>query len=430
MSKPLPLEIIRPIVLYLKDDKKSLHSCLLVSRDWCRGTVNILWEQPFHFLYTCNNNKKNIITYSTSLSNLSNLYNTNYNSMNNNNKCQCSEKKRQLQATNLLITYLSIKYNNELIEKNIITNIMTKGENMMFNYFEFLKSLDLLELYSAIQDWIQWMNINKSMNSSILNSKINTIFNKEYPSLKYNIFEYFFTYSLKLKLLSFDEEFILRKFDNNNNYNNYPCSSLIKEKLRDNSWHIYLILNNLLELKNPEIKQIFINLSELVFTTKSKKIQSLFLISKNCHNIQKLIIRINYDFRNLYDETNQLISLIESQKNLIYFELIENRTYTNEILKSLKEFQYNSLKTLILKDVFISKNDIILFNLKNLQELRFNRCIYSNNNRFNDEKKNDWVDLWLPNLKHLEVDFLDKYKEESNELYSILLRSSPLISNI
>ncbi|PKY19401.1 hypothetical protein RhiirB3_432444 [Rhizophagus irregularis] len=429
MSKPLPLEIIHPIVLYLKDDKKSLHSCLLVSRDWCRGTVNILWEQPFHFLYTCNNNKKNIITSSTSLSNLSNLYNTNYNSMNN-NKCQCSEKKRQLQATNLLITYLSIKYNNELIKKNIITNIMTKGENMMFNYFEFLKSLDLLELYSAIQDWIQWMNINKSMNSSILNSKINMIFNKEYPSLKYNIFEYFFTYSLKLKLLSFDEEFILRKFDNNNNYNNYPCSSLIKEKLRDNSWHIYLILNNLLELKNPEIKQIFINLSELVFTTKSKKIQSLFLISKNCHNIQKLIIRINCDFRNLYDETNQLISLIESQQNLIYFELIENRTYTNEILKSLKEFQYNSLKTLILKDVFISKDDIILFNLKILQELRFNRCVYSNNNRFNDEKKNDWVDLWLPNLKHLEVDFLDKYKEESNELYSILLRSSPLISNI
>ncbi|RGB38329.1 hypothetical protein C1646_812701 [Rhizophagus diaphanus] len=414
MSKPLPLEIIHPIVLYLKDDKKSLHSCLLVSRDWCRGTVNILWEQPFHFLYTCNNNKKNIITSSTSSSN---LYYTNY-------KCQCSEKKRQFQATNLLITYLSIKYNNELIKENIITNIMTKkGENMMFNYFEFLKSLDLLELYSAIQDWIQWMNINKSMNSSILNSKINIIFNKEYSSLKYNIFEYFFTYSLKLKLLSFDEEFILRKNDNN-----YPCSSLIKEKLRDNSWHIYLILNNLLKLKNLEIKQIFINLSELVFTTKSKKIQSLFLISKNCHNIQKLIIRINCDFQNLYDETNQLISLIESQKNLIYFELIENRTYTNEILKSLKEFQYNSLKTLILKDVFISKDDIILFHLKNLQELRFNRCVYSNNNRFNDEKKNDWADLWLPNLKHLEVDFLDKYKEESNELYSILLRSSPLIS--
>ncbi|CAG8477601.1 1354_t:CDS:2 [Rhizophagus irregularis] len=203
---------------------------------------------------------------------------------------------------------------------------------------DFSTGHDLLELYSAIQDWIQWMNINKSMNSSILNSKINMIFNKEYPSLKYNIFEYFFTYSLKLKLLSFDEEFILR------------------------NWHIYLILNNLLELKNPEIKQIFINLSELVFTTK--------------------------------------------------------------------KFQYNSLKTLILKDVFISKDDIILFNLKILQELRFNRCVYSNNNRFNDEKKNDWVDLWLPNLKHLEVDFLDKYKEESNELYSILLRSSPLISNI
>lgn len=48
--------------------------------------------------------------------------------------------------------------------KKILLQILRQKEKNMFNYFEFLKSLDLLKLYSAIQGWIRWTNINKSMN--------------------------------------------------------------------------------------------------------------------------------------------------------------------------------------------------------------------------------------------------------------------------
>ncbi|RIA96771.1 hypothetical protein C1645_871861 [Glomus cerebriforme] len=60
MAKTFPPKVVRPLILYLKDDKKSLHSCLFVFRDWCREAVYLLWGQTFHFLYTCN--KTNLVS--------------------------------------------------------------------------------------------------------------------------------------------------------------------------------------------------------------------------------------------------------------------------------------------------------------------------------------------------------------------------------
>ena len=89
MSKTLPPEIIRPIVLYLKDDKKSLHSCVLVSRDWCREAIRLLWRQPFRFLNTCRT-----LTFPKSKFKRP--------------RCHCSKMKLKSQGGNLLMTYLSI----------------------------------------------------------------------------------------------------------------------------------------------------------------------------------------------------------------------------------------------------------------------------------------------------------------------------------
>src|SRR2546430_4294362 len=107
MAKTFPPEIIHEIVLYLKDDKKSLYSCLLVSRDWCREAIRLLWRQPFRFIYARDTSKF-----------------TNPESINN---CNCSTEKLQSQAANLLLTYLSIKYKDEFIKEGIIK---TKGENL------------------------------------------------------------------------------------------------------------------------------------------------------------------------------------------------------------------------------------------------------------------------------------------------------------
>src|SRR5438046_2368272 len=44
----------------LKNDKKSLYSCLLVNRTWCTTAVPILWKNPSE-QYFITNNSKNIL---------------------------------------------------------------------------------------------------------------------------------------------------------------------------------------------------------------------------------------------------------------------------------------------------------------------------------------------------------------------------------
>ncbi|RGB38334.1 hypothetical protein C1646_812705 [Rhizophagus diaphanus] len=412
-SKPLPPEIVRLIILYLKNDKKSLHSCLLVSRNWCRETVDLLWKQPFHFLYTCNKINSSV----TSQYRKSKLYNQQY--------C-CSNEKRRHQATNLLMTYLLIKHDKEFVEEGIIKS---ESERITFNYFEFLFVLDLHELYYAVKDWNRWnMPISK--------------FNRDNPlPLKFeSIIRYFIMNTSKLQVLSLDTKFILYEFNNKN-----PCSFLIDVKLNkynnNNEYFSYrdnYILKLLIEESNSI--QFFDNLTELILTIEEYKYEILLFLSQICHNIQKLIIN--------YSESNSLISLIRTQHNLVHFEIFDvPEMYIIEILESLKYSQHNSLRTLILNNVQIISNSTILLYLKylqNLQELRFNNCIYRRNlffdNEYNkkdifDEEKNYEEGLWLPNLKYLQVNFIDENEEEFNELSfilsSILTRCSPLmISNI
>ncbi|RIA94882.1 hypothetical protein C1645_817358 [Glomus cerebriforme] len=68
------------------------------------------------------------------------------------------------------------------------------------------------------------------------------------------------------------------------------------------------------------------------------------------------------------------------------------------------------------------------------EELRFIKCIHRDLWEIDDidnEKRNYYEEgLWLPNLKFLQVDYLDEYKEDSDKLSSILLECSPLINEI
>ncbi|GES95570.1 hypothetical protein GLOIN_2v1474929 [Rhizophagus clarus] len=424
-SKTLPPELIRQIVLYLKNDKKSLHSCLLVSRVWCKETVDLLWRKPFHFLYTCN--KINTSVFSRFKNSKSII-----------NQRHCSKEKLQYQATNLLKTYLLIKHDKEFVKKGIIKE---KGERITFDYFEFLCALDLHELYCAIKYWNQW-------------NKTNSKFNKENPLTFKSVIEYFFMNTPKLETFSLDTKFILYKINNKN-----PCSFLTEvNKYDEDDRNLYQWDNYILNLLTNESKfllettQFFVNLNELVFTVNEMKSDILFSLSKICHNIQKLIITISshifvskWKWKENYIsyEAEQLTSLIRSQRNLVYFELFDTlEVGISKILNSLKESQYNSLKSLIFNNIYINCNSEILFYLQflqNLQELKFNKCICYRIIMFNkidifDEEKNHEKGLWLPNLKYLQVDYIDENKVEFKELSfilsSILIRCSPLIDSI
>ncbi|RIA93784.1 hypothetical protein C1645_873889 [Glomus cerebriforme] len=363
-KKTFPPEVVCSLIAYLKDDKKSLYSCLLVSREWCREAVYLLWRQPFHFLYTCRMPTSSPYTNPELI-----------------NDCHFSEKKRQSQAANLLMTYYSIKYNDELVKEGIIDT----------------------------KNWIKWdKSDNKISLLNFLNSKfnLNSIDNLNYytPLTFKSIFKYFFTYSIELKLFSFDIEFNLRKINNN-----HQCLTLNGANMRhDNYYHKFM--DEFYESNFPEIKQIVIY---YMFADYGRAIDE-----------QK--------YRTL-EEAKQLASLIRSQHNLIYFKLFgTHQEGMIEILKSLKETQHNSLKTLIFNFVIIGYNSYVLFYLKyfqNLQELRFINCNYIRDDIDNEQRNYYEEGLCLSNLKFLQVNY-HSYKEDSDKLSSILLGCSPLIDQL
>lgn len=153
----LPCEFIFPIICYLSNDKKSLCSCLLVNRYWCHETVKILWSQPFKMLYTCRQN------------------------------CFCSREKRRFQATNLLSTYLSCllhKYKDSYIQNNSNSKISSAP---LFYYINFLRNIDLNELYLAVEDCIKFSPNKKRSPVGILKFQHKTRFkslNDEYDLIE------------------------------------------------------------------------------------------------------------------------------------------------------------------------------------------------------------------------------------------------------
>ncbi|CAG8789068.1 10025_t:CDS:1, partial [Acaulospora morrowiae] len=91
---------------------------------WCQETIKILWSEPFKLLYTC---KKK--------------------------QCHCSPEKRRSQAANLLLTYLSCllhKYKDPCLQHDPTLKLPPPP---LFEYIDYLKGLDLNELYSAVEDW-------------------------------------------------------------------------------------------------------------------------------------------------------------------------------------------------------------------------------------------------------------------------------------
>src|SRR6266536_4391535 len=49
MACQLPTDCLDEILEHLKDDKPTLHSCLLVNRHWCKISVRILWRNIWSF---------------------------------------------------------------------------------------------------------------------------------------------------------------------------------------------------------------------------------------------------------------------------------------------------------------------------------------------------------------------------------------------
>src|SRR3954471_6464562 len=47
MFKNLSDDVLRIIIIELRNEQGSLYSCILVNRSWCRIAMPILWQNPF-----------------------------------------------------------------------------------------------------------------------------------------------------------------------------------------------------------------------------------------------------------------------------------------------------------------------------------------------------------------------------------------------
>src|SRR4051812_28800979 len=62
MPCSLPTDCLNEIFEYLEDNKITLHSCLLVSRLWCKISVRILWRNIWDFRYSISNDRQLKVT--------------------------------------------------------------------------------------------------------------------------------------------------------------------------------------------------------------------------------------------------------------------------------------------------------------------------------------------------------------------------------
>ncbi|CAI2163864.1 11056_t:CDS:2 [Funneliformis geosporum] len=128
-SGDLP-EITHYILQYLRNDLKSLYSCVLVNRHLCRTTIPILWKNPF------------------------------------------SIKRQEGNHHNFLdIYYLFFSENDKAILKEF--GIMIDSTSLkypLFNYPKFIKTIKTLQLEIHIVNWINNLDVYSGANSKSTNS--------------------------------------------------------------------------------------------------------------------------------------------------------------------------------------------------------------------------------------------------------------------
>ncbi|CAB5182278.1 unnamed protein product [Rhizophagus irregularis] len=116
-SGDLP-ELINEIIEYFHDDFKTLHSCILVNRLWCRLAIPLLWKDPFSILTE------------------------NYNFI------------------EIYLHYLKDDDEKKLNEYIIRNDLFSS--NTLFNYPSFIQHLDTCKINYAINKWITTFETSKT----------------------------------------------------------------------------------------------------------------------------------------------------------------------------------------------------------------------------------------------------------------------------
>ncbi|KAG9297466.1 hypothetical protein G9A89_020868 [Geosiphon pyriformis] len=344
-SVQLPHDCLVEIFDNFKHNRSQLHSCLRVNRQWCRIVVEYLWCRPFQFFDNVVNNQNLSIAKHV-------------------------EKVNKGRSIRILETYFSCLSEQEILHYQL--PIESSEKRPVFDYWSYLKNLDLAETQKAVENWILFRKakdarlISLRCNQEMISVQIQPAKQPASKNEKLNFrkrISRIFSRSNKLKRKE-------RKIDSAGSASN---SNLVKDKYA----HIPAALYQIFLSRCPEVKYLSINcgyhfdpkrrntfstelipdnkgffdiipmdvfnlasypnaqttistLVEFVCSSTHRKTKLFLKLSSTCQNLQRLAVYIKQeltgitlvqDFLEIKQEFQSLTKLIRSQKNLRDFEL-------------------------------------------------------------------------------------------------------------
>ncbi|GBC02667.1 hypothetical protein RclHR1_04740010 [Rhizophagus clarus] len=286
-SGDLP-ELINEIIQYFHNDSKTLHSCILVNRLWCRFAIPLLWEDPFSIKFLKNYHFIEIY-----------LHNIN------------EDDRTKLKEYGIY---------NELFPSNTL-----------FNYPSFIQCFDTHKVHISIHNWII-VNVNSK---NELQHSSHFMHN---TNLSYNKYKQMFDFTkliYRLLLLIFIESEVKLK-----------CFKI--KLIIDKDHEIFDSVFELI-LQNPNFICNIKNLT-LDFGKISDNITKfLMFLYSNCNLISSLYFTYPYNYNHIVISEKRLSQIINSQENLRKITLeFNDKDLPCNLLLSLKNTNcLNTLNTII-----------------------------------------------------------------------------------
>ncbi|GBB84053.1 hypothetical protein RclHR1_01070003 [Rhizophagus clarus] len=330
-SGDLP-ELINEVIQYFRYDYKTLHSCILVNRLWCRLAIPLLWEDPFLI-----------------------------------------KKPKNYRFIEIYLYNLNEDYKTKLNE--YVNHDDSFPSNTLFNYPSFIQHLDTSKVCYSVKMWISTIIINKQPSRYFIRDK--NLSNTQILNLNRLICKSLFLIFIEneINLLNFeivlmhreirffDETFELILQNPNFIYNiknlkfyvNKTTENITKflEFLQLNCNSIsslYFSLpcfsHSIIEKGLSRIIDSQENLKRIIFSNVSYSplYHSLLSLKRpNCSNTLNTIIFYNINFKNIIvlDEVFNQLNVLESI-HIVYCNSLDSKFF-EQIDKISKPFKLKSL---------------------------------------------------------------------------------------
>ncbi|PKK63851.1 hypothetical protein RhiirC2_854749 [Rhizophagus irregularis] len=317
-SGDLP-ELINEIIEYFHDDFKTLHSCILVNRLWCRLAIPLLWKDPFSILTE------------------------NYNFI------------------EIYLHYLKDDDKKKLNEYIIRNDLFSS--NTLFNYPSFIQHLDTCKINYAINRWITTFETSttETPNSGYFIQNTKKLLLSQTPNFTKLIYRLLFQIFIENEVNLNSFEIMLF------NSTGFEYFDEILQLILQNPKFIYNIKNFKIDLdKETDSVTRFSNL----LYSNCESISSLYFQFSSDDSDPDSDLDENDDIHPVTEKCLSLSQIIQSQKNLKKILIGYNFPLHQSLLSLKNPYCSNTLNTIIFYYVDFNNITVLteVFNQLNVLE--------------------------------------------------------------